>query len=98
MLLPVLVLAFALLFATRALAIHLARRSSSADEAVAGIAKLELVPLNTLGEALRSVKSFWRVLVSRPGTPIGLLAGMHLLLWLSFIATVVAGIATTSNL
>lgn len=96
-LLPLLFAAFVLLVTTRALAIHLSRRSNNADEVVAGVARLDFVPLNTPGEAIKSVKSFWRMFATKPGSPLGLLAGVHLLLWLTLIATVIIGIAMTSN-
>lgn len=88
-LIPSLFAAFALLIVTRALAIYISRKSIGAEKSITDISKLDFFPLNTPGEAIKSAKAFYRAFLDKPKSLTGIVAGIHLLLWLTLVLIII---------
>jgi len=77
---------------TRAVAILVARRTKDRTPDEEAFAQLDLLPLNTPGEALSTYAAARSVLKSGPARPVGVLIIVCACAWVGMIASIILGL------
>ena len=79
--------ALAYLIISRIVIVKLARNHVEAAR-YPGIAPMDYFPVNFPSEAAKELSAFWKVAVAHPRTLIGVLAGLHVVVWFLILIVV----------